>query len=79
MRPMVWYCLGVAVGSTLLALLGPVLVGLYALAGGLVVLAVVRATHPGEAWRIARSRTFDVVLLVLMAAAVAYLASTPDL
>ena len=76
---MVWCCLGVAGGATLLAVFGPVLVGLYALAGGLVVLAVIRATNKGEAWRIARSRLFDVVLMLVLAAAVAYLASTPDL
>ncbi|OJX97841.1 hypothetical protein EDD28_2040 [Salana multivorans] len=76
---MVWCCLGLAVVSTLLSVLGPVLLGLYVLAGGLVALAVLRAVGPGEDWRIARSRGFDVVLLLALAAAVAYLASTPDL
>lgn len=76
---MVWCCTGVVALGAVGALLIAVPVGVWLLAGGLVVLAVVRLVGHGDAWRIARSRGFDVALLLVLATALTYLGFTPAL
>lgn len=76
---MVWCCLAVVLLGVAAAVVVAVPLGVWLLAGGLVVLAAVRVVGDPESWRIARSRWFDVSVLLILAAALTYLGFTPSL